>query len=251
MHARCLLSYEQDDAVRKYYAQRRSFWPTLAGEGKHDASWFDANVLMTPRSWYEVSPFALARWSAALLSRPATASESRLRVAISAFSGVGVDCVALALQPGISFVVAIDNDPEALLALEANCRCYGVSEKVLILHADVYSPTTLEQIHMAAARACNSSPYSLVAHFSPPWGGDGYVHCAAIRGDVSPMCDGSKCLELAAAWSVSSGIIFLPRQVVWRSVQRSCEWKLTVVRHELRSGKCKGLSIVFGAAATC
>ena len=191
MTARPISTYRDDRSVAKYYAQRRRLWLTPEG-----ASPDDADILMTPRSWFEISPQVFAACDAHSLARmhnhhrrrgresedvdaaaataiDATTTTTRRRLSVvDIFCGCGGSTSALALSGHFGRIVGIDCDHAALAAARHNCAAMrGVRRSEVAnhhhhhvlewMHCDV--DRLLLQLRQDAGSITSSSSFSSAA----------------------------------------------------------------------------------------
>jgi predicted RNA methylase len=254
---RSVASFAGESRVAKYYAQRRSFFPAVDGQS---AAELDELLRVTPRSWFEASPFNIAAYTAERIASLAAAAGAGTmkRAVVDGFCGVGVNSIALALRPEIDFVIAIDLDGLAVAALESNATVYGVAHKVVSITGDIYAPTTTE----AVQRLCTSRRCAVfAANFSPPWGGPEYIYRTAVDVTLPPFVgpDGvCSSFHLGVRFGTTSCALFVPRNALWQPMARQaqqagCGAQMLAVSHSTAGDKVKGVTVFTGALSvtTC
>ncbi|RPB29114.1 S-adenosyl-L-methionine-dependent methyltransferase [Terfezia boudieri ATCC MYA-4762] len=151
--------------LHSYYAQRHRLF-----------SKFDSGIYMTPSSWFEVTPEAIAAKIGQKVLAPFQAGEA---VVLDAFCGIGGNTIQFALHPGCKRVIALDTDPNAIWCARRNCQRYGVGSKVVFLEMSFFDWVERE---VGVARESGKEREGGsggreevdVVFCSPPWGGPDY-----------------------------------------------------------------------------
>jgi len=115
----------------KYWAQRHRLF-----------SKFDHGVQLDADGWFSVTPEAIAQHIARRMTEfstntaVASGTDNKL-VVLDAFCGVGGNTIALAREPSVSLVMAVDTCLDRLRLAANNCRVYNIPpSKVLFVHGD-------------------------------------------------------------------------------------------------------------------
>jgi predicted RNA methylase len=234
-------SFKTVTSVAKYYAQRRRIF-SIAGR--------DDDLQMTINGWCEASLEHIARFAARKLRKSCGESSAARCIAVDFFSGVGVDCIALAGE--FDHVIGVDIDPAAIQAATSNAAVYGVSDKVTFVCADVFGDDGLAKIKaVTEALKGASTGMTIAAHFSPPWGGTAYFYDAAF--DVTSVGRAAGVSLPALAMRIDAAVIavYVPRNTsLARFVEQLAEARVldgssigvTVMSHAV-NGKVKGLTL--------
>ncbi|KAF8250730.1 S-adenosyl-L-methionine-dependent methyltransferase [Wilcoxina mikolae CBS 423.85] len=133
-----------------YWTQRQRYF-----------SRYSEGIWMTPDSWFEVTPEAVAaKITSHMFPRASTSSN----VVMDAFCGVGGNSISFALSPSVKKVIAIDTSADAIACARHNAAIYGVSHKIEFLCADFFAlvDTRWKFEEISAV------------FLSPPWGGPTY-----------------------------------------------------------------------------
>ncbi|KAF8455490.1 RNA cap guanine-N2 methyltransferase-domain-containing protein [Terfezia claveryi] len=157
--------YTIPPTLHSYYAQRHRLF-----------SKFDSGIYMTPSSWYEVTPEAIAAQIGKKMLAPFQAGEA---VVLDAFCGIGGNTIQFALHPGCKRVIALDTDPNAIWCARRNCQRYGVGGKVVFLEMSFFEWVEREVgVAMKSEKEVGVGTGGReevdVVFCSPPWGGPEY-----------------------------------------------------------------------------
>ncbi|KAF8424918.1 RNA cap guanine-N2 methyltransferase-domain-containing protein [Tirmania nivea] len=178
---------------------------------------------MTPSSWYEVTPEAIAAKIAEKMLAPFQVGGA---VVLDAFCGIGGNTIQFALRPECKRVIALDTDPNAIWCARRNCERYGVEGKVVFLEISFFEWVERER---ELGTGSEGREGMNVVFCSPPWGGPGYrswevfdvekmkpygfevVWDGAIKALKSPRTSTTKMNTLRTNTNIAKAAFFIPR----------------------------------------
>lgn len=219
MSARLASDFESDGAVAKYYNQRYRLFKR-----------FDEGVWITPSGWYSVTMEDIADHSARNCARLC----SRRSVAVDLFAGCGGNTVQLAQH--FERVIAVDADPEALVALMHNAQVYGVANKVESVQSDVFA-MDWDAI----------GPVDMI-HCSPPWGGELYIARPYfdVEEDLKQICGYPLSILFDVCFRQTPNVVvFLPRNVLVDDLCKASRCRVRLESH-FCNDRCKAVSVYTG-----
>jgi trimethylguanosine synthase len=111
---------------------------------------WDEGIRADEEGLYSATPEALAMW----MTRDAVG------VVMDGTTGIGSIAIALARQPHVREVIAVDVDADRLAMAAHNAKLYGVSDKIRFVRGDVVDALRMHRVD------------SLI--LDPPWGGPDY-----------------------------------------------------------------------------